>query len=156
MASFVGGTDCAAGWASCFELQPRHVRLRLVPGGRVGGFVPINTQGVLKHLDAAHEVELDIVERAAFALEERNAGLRAAGGGWVSGGSCVARAMRRGRRLQQPGKRWVCSAFLTQRCVVASAGRCCGGADEPQTRRMMEKGGKQHLRMHGRAQVHYV
>ena len=59
---FVGGTDCAAGWASWFELQPRHVRLRLVPEGRVGGFVPFNTEGVLEHLDAAHEVELDIVE----------------------------------------------------------------------------------------------
>ena len=44
------------------------------------GRVPFNPEGVLEHLDSAHEVELDIVERAAFALEERNAGLGGAGG----------------------------------------------------------------------------
>ena len=47
---------------------------------RVGGFVPFNTPGVLKHLDSQREVKLDIVERAVLALEEHDAGLRAAGG----------------------------------------------------------------------------
>ena len=60
MASLVGGTACAAGWASCFKLQPQHIRLGFVRR-RVGGFVPFNTQSVLKHLDSPHEVELDVV-----------------------------------------------------------------------------------------------
>ena len=49
-------------------------------GDREAARVPFDPEGVLEHLDAAHEVELDIVERAALALEERNAGLRRASG----------------------------------------------------------------------------
>ena len=81
MASFAGGTDCAAGWASCFELQTRHVRAGGGDGSERQRRAPFDPEGVLEHLNATHKVELDIIKRAAFALEERNAGLGAAPGG---------------------------------------------------------------------------
>ena len=71
-ASLVGGTAWEAGWFSCFVLQARHVRLNIehqLP------YAPLYAQRVLKHLDAPHEVKLDIVERATLALEEGDPGL---------------------------------------------------------------------------------
>ena len=67
-------------WESCLELQARHVRRGASADDGDDGRIPFNPEGVLEHLDSAHEVELDIVERAAFALEESNAGLGGTGG----------------------------------------------------------------------------
>jgi hypothetical protein len=37
---------------------------------------PFNAQSILQHFDAAHEVGLDIVERATLALQQSNSGTR--------------------------------------------------------------------------------
>ena len=52
----------------------RHVN---VVHGRTTGrtCIPFNSKSVLEHLDAPHEVKLDIVERATLALEEGDPGL---------------------------------------------------------------------------------
>ena len=77
MASFAGGTDAVAGGTSCLELTTRHVNVAHSRKASrvVEEHVPFNPKGILKHLNAAHQVELHIVEGATFALKESNASL---------------------------------------------------------------------------------
>lgn len=77
MASFAGGTDAVAGGTSCLELTTRHVNVAHSRKASrvVEEHVPFNPKGILKHLNAAHQVELHIVEGATFAFEECDTGL---------------------------------------------------------------------------------